>query len=158
MKLRQNLEQKISKLFASRTTLCTMADNERPMTHVRQANITRDERKEAHVYRGLGWTYKQIAHCVKKLSQTARDGVYQPSKTKEKVRSPSSHFPSTAPGTSFLCVRLTAKSAHARQCYPSSYWLEGVRICRRRVNSRPSSRFGALGNFSPQSSFKYNLF
>ncbi len=60
-----------------------MADIERPSTPVRQEDMTRDERIEAQVYRGLGWTYKQIAERMGKSPrqvQTACTSLATPKK------------------------------------------------------------------------------
>ncbi len=52
-----------------------MADEQRPSTPVKRDNMTRDERIQAQVYRGLGWTYQQIADHMQKTPARYRPRV-----------------------------------------------------------------------------------
>jgi transposase len=65
-----------------------MADIERPSTPVRQEDMTRDERIEAQVYRGLGWTYKQIAERMGKSPRQEQTACTSPATPKKKCGRP----------------------------------------------------------------------
>jgi hypothetical protein len=61
-----------------------MTDIQQPSTPIRQEDMTRDERIEAQVYRGLGWTYKQIGAHMGKTMQQVQTACTSPATPKKK--------------------------------------------------------------------------
>ncbi len=65
-----------------------MSTIERPTTPVRQTNMTRDERIEVQVYRGLGWTHKHIADRMGKTMRQVQRACVSPPTPKKKSGRP----------------------------------------------------------------------
>jgi hypothetical protein len=61
-----------------------MADEQRPTTPVKQADMTRDKRIQAQVYRGLGWTYQQIADRMQKTLRQIQTACTSPATPQKK--------------------------------------------------------------------------
>jgi hypothetical protein len=65
-----------------------MSTLERPTTPVRQADMARDERIEAHVYWSLGWSHKQIADRMGKTVRQVQRACLSPPTPKKRSGRP----------------------------------------------------------------------